>query len=365
MNKTQLAFIVALSVVSTPALAAEINVGGGTIKIDEGGVTIGEGVIEVTPDGIKVPGVVVKPSGESTTAAQPQGGSAPGQVFTGTDFSGANHSGRDYSGGRFIGVDFSDANLTNANFTGAEFQGVDFADANLTGAIFTNARFQGDDFADANLTRANFTEAHFQGVDFSDSNLQDACFMRANLIANDFRDAMLNGAVFTDVSRIGNDFGNTDLSGIVWKGSGACPKKTAAIEQPSITTAATITQELAKGKDAKVDLRVNFEFDSDKIQAQGHAQVLEIANALKSVDLAKQRVMIEGHTDNVGNDAYNLDLSYRRAITVMRTLSEQYGIESGRLQVKGFGETQPVASNEIDEGRALNRRVTLVNLGEN
>ncbi len=143
MNKTQLALIVALSVISMPGLAAEINVGGGTITIDEGGVSIGKGVIEVTPDAIRVPGVVVKPGVESKTAAQPQGGSAPGQVFTGTDFSGANHSGRDYSGGRFIGVDFSDANLSNANFTGAEFQGVDFADANLTGAIFVNTRSQG------------------------------------------------------------------------------------------------------------------------------------------------------------------------------------------------------------------------------
>ncbi len=176
---------------------------------------------------------------------------------------------------------------------------------------------------------------------------------------------MLKGAVFTNASRIGNDFGSTDLSGIVWKGAGACPQKQAAVAQPSVTTAETITQALAQGKDAKVDLRVNFEFDSDKVQAQGHAQVLEIANALKSSSLADQRVMIEGHTDNVGNDGYNLDLSYRRAITVMRALSEQYDVDSSRLQVKGFGESQPVASNDSDDGRALNRRVTLVNLGGN
>ncbi len=58
-----------------------------------------------------------------------------------------------------------------------------------------------------------------------------------------------------------------------------------------------------------------------------------------------------------------MDLSYRRAITVMRALSENYGIASSRFEVKGFGEVQPVASNDTETGRGLNRRVTLVNLG--
>lgn len=363
MNRSLWLFPVILLALSMSSFANEVNVGGGAVKVDEGGVSIGGGVIEVTPGGIKVPGVNVNTGAKSKWETGRRGQSAAGQIFNGSDFSDADLSGRDFSGGRFIGVDFSGANLSRANFTDADFQGVDFGDTNLTDAVFINSRFQGDDFSDANLARANFTSAHFQGADFSDANLQNTCFMRAHLIGNDFSSAVLSGAIFVDTSRIGNDFGNADLSEVVWKGPSACRSEQVAVARPEVTTAATITQALARGKDAQVDLTVNFEFDSDKIQAQGHVQVLEIANALKSAELTNQRVMIEGHTDSVGKDDYNFDLSYRRAVSVMRALVEQYGIDHSRLQVNGFGETRPVATNDTDEGRGLNRRVTLVNIG--
>lgn len=115
--------------------------------------------------------------------------------------------------------------------------------------------------------------------------------------------------------------------------------------------------------DGKVDLTGNFETDSDKIKADAHVQVMEIANALRAPELSRTRVRIEGHTDDVGENDYNLDLSYRRAIRVIRNLVEEYGISSERFEVKGYGEDQPVVSNEFSEGRALNRRGTLVNLG--
>ncbi len=344
-------------------MATDININEGAVKVDEGGVFIGDGAIKVTPEGITVPGVDIKTGAGTQAGSQQKGGSATGQVFTGTDFSDTNFAGRDFSGSKFVGVDFSDSNLSNANFTGAVFQGVDFGDTNLTAAIFVNAQIQGDDFGRANLTRANFSQAHLQGADFSKANLNGACFIRANLVGNDFTGSQLKGAVFTGANRIGNDFGGLDLSAVVWKGVSDCPHKQSGAARPQVTTAATITQALVQGKDARVDLTVNFEFDSDRIEAQGHAQVLEIANALKSDELAGQRVLIEGHTDNVGSDKYNLDLSYRRSITVMRTLTEQYGVDHGRVQVKGFGEARPVADNDTEEGRAINRRVTLVNLG--
>jgi OOP family OmpA-OmpF porin len=74
--------------------------------------------------------------------------------------------------------------------------------------------------------------------------------------------------------------------------------------------------------------------------------------------------MIEGHTDNIGKDNYNKDLSYRRATRVLSTLAEQYGIQASRLSAQGFGKDRPVASNASDLGRAQNRRVTIVNLGQ-
>jgi outer membrane protein OmpA-like peptidoglycan-associated protein len=70
-------------------------------------------------------------------------------------------------------------------------------------------------------------------------------------------------------------------------------------------------------------------------------------------------ININGHTDNVGDDQSNLTLSQKRAASVVTYLLAK-GIVSGRLDSAGFGETQPVAPNDTDEGRALNRRVEFV-----
>ncbi len=67
-------------------------------------------------------------------------------------------------------------------------------------------------------------------------------------------------------------------------------------------------------------------------------------------------VTIEGHTDADGSDDYNLDLSQRRAESVVAWLSEQ-GVEAGRLTAVGKGEAEPISDNESDAGKAANRRV--------
>jgi len=70
---------------------------------------------------------------------------------------------------------------------------------------------------------------------------------------------------------------------------------------------------------------------------------------------------VEGHTDNVGDDANNLVLSTDRALTVMETLVRM-GISEDRLTSKGLGETQPLDDNNVPEGRANNRRVEFVKI---
>jgi outer membrane protein OmpA-like peptidoglycan-associated protein len=72
------------------------------------------------------------------------------------------------------------------------------------------------------------------------------------------------------------------------------------------------------------------------------------------------KLTVEGHTDNIGGDSYNLDLSKRRSEAVKHTLVSQYGIASDRLLTGGFGASRPVESNDTLEGRARNRRVELV-----
>jgi len=70
------------------------------------------------------------------------------------------------------------------------------------------------------------------------------------------------------------------------------------------------------------------------------------------------QVLIEGHTDSMGSDEYNAKLSGQRAGAVWKYLVSK-GIDATRLQAKGLGETQPIASNDTEEGRAKNRRVEL------
>jgi outer membrane protein OmpA-like peptidoglycan-associated protein len=72
---------------------------------------------------------------------------------------------------------------------------------------------------------------------------------------------------------------------------------------------------------------------------------------------------VEGHTDGVGATDYNQDLSERRAMSVQRFLVQQ-GIPNGSIAARGFGKTQPVATNGTAAGRQQNRRVELVVSGE-
>jgi outer membrane protein OmpA-like peptidoglycan-associated protein len=75
---------------------------------------------------------------------------------------------------------------------------------------------------------------------------------------------------------------------------------------------------------------------------------------------ADWRITIEGHTDNVGTDAYNQDLSTRRAAAVKDALVRDFKVPAGRLTTAGFGESRPRETNDTIAGRARNRRVELV-----
>ena len=73
----------------------------------------------------------------------------------------------------------------------------------------------------------------------------------------------------------------------------------------------------------------------------------------------KVKLDIQGHTDNVGTDQYNDDLSLRRAESVKKFLVSN-GIDEARLTTQGFGSSQPIATNDTEEGRAENRRIEFV-----
>ncbi len=102
---------------------------------------------------------------------------------------------------------------------------------------------------------------------------------------------------------------------------------------------------------------VFFAFDKADVRPRGRVIIDKIAEFLYKNQ--ERTVSIEGHTDSRGSDEYNMDLSQRRADSV-RFLLISSGIHSSRIQAKGMGESYPIASNDNDGGRQLNRRVEII-----
>jgi outer membrane protein OmpA-like peptidoglycan-associated protein len=101
-----------------------------------------------------------------------------------------------------------------------------------------------------------------------------------------------------------------------------------------------------------------FDVNSDRLKGESYGSLKEIANVL--TENADVKVQIVGHTDSDGDEAANLDLSRRRAASVKTALSTQFGIDAGRLDTDGRGESQPVDKNDTPAGKANNRRVEFI-----
>jgi outer membrane protein OmpA-like peptidoglycan-associated protein len=97
-----------------------------------------------------------------------------------------------------------------------------------------------------------------------------------------------------------------------------------------------------------------FGFDSTAIQPAGRSNLATLSSNLEKYP--DSNVLIVGHTDNVGADAYNMTLSERRAESAASYLRQQ-GVDAGRIRTEGRGEMEPVADNATDTGRQENRRV--------
>jgi OOP family OmpA-OmpF porin len=99
-----------------------------------------------------------------------------------------------------------------------------------------------------------------------------------------------------------------------------------------------------------------FDFDRSVIKPEGQAALNQLVAKLKTVTV--EVVIVVGHTDSVGTDAYNLKLGQRRAEAVKRYLTSQ-GVEASRVYSDSKGENQPIASNKTAQGRSENRRVVV------
>ncbi len=104
-----------------------------------------------------------------------------------------------------------------------------------------------------------------------------------------------------------------------------------------------------------------FDLDQSELKPESFTELVLLADFLKS----SPDIVIElgGHTDNIGSEAYNLDLSQRRALAVRNFLTDNE-IHEDRILVRGYGASKPVADNETEAGRALNRRTEMRILGE-
>lgn len=104
-----------------------------------------------------------------------------------------------------------------------------------------------------------------------------------------------------------------------------------------------------------INLNINFDNNSTEIKKMYNDKVDSFAKIMQ--ENKSLTAIIEAHTDSKGSDSYNQNLSDRRAISIVNAL-KKHNIDSTRLKAIGYGETQPIASNDTAEGKAMNRRVT-------
>jgi OmpA-OmpF porin, OOP family len=108
----------------------------------------------------------------------------------------------------------------------------------------------------------------------------------------------------------------------------------------------------------KMTIHVNFDFDKSKIRKADEAELKKAIEFVKKYPNAN--VKIEGHTDSIGTEKYNLRLSERRANAVANYLIEKGAVKKSDISTTGYGETRPIADNKTAKGRAENRRAEIL-----
>ena len=166
------------------------------------------------------------------------------------------------------------------------------------------------------------------------------------------------GAIIGGV--IGDKAGNTAVGAILGAGVGGTAG--AFIGDYMDKQAAELERDLENAKVERIgegikvtfDSGILFDFDKSTLRSASQEQIRRFAEALTKYE--DTDILIAGHTDATGSEDYNMTLSRRRAESVANYL-ENLGVSRTRFTITGFGETQPIASNDAAEGQQLNRRV--------
>ncbi len=146
-----------------------------------------------------------------------------------------------------------------------------------------------------------------------------------------------------------------------WQGRTMAELKVIEIEPMADEMVFVKAEDLAKGIQDEGHAavhQIHFDTNSDKIEPESKPAIDEIAKLLK--ESPELKVILVGHTDSQGGLQYNMDLSHRRASSVATVLEVDYAIDSKRLGAAGIGYLAPMASNRTEEGRAMNRRVEII-----
>lgn len=142
----------------------------------------------------------------------------------------------------------------------------------------------------------------------------------------------------------------------VFSGCASAPQQTLATQQAE-TLQTLGFKKIEDGWKLILPDRVLFDFNKKELKPEQRRSISKVSDELKSVQI--NRVRIEGHTDNIGAPDYNQQLSLQRAHSVAGIFVAN-GFAAENVEEKGNGETQPVADNATEEGRAENRRVEII-----
>jgi outer membrane protein OmpA-like peptidoglycan-associated protein len=161
---------------------------------------------------------------------------------------------------------------------------------------------------------------------------------------------------------IGNELGNTALGAII----GAAVGGTAGVlignymdkqaEEMENDIAGAKIERVGEGIKITFDSGILFATNSSTLESQAKTNINNLATILNKYP--DTNILVTGHTDFDGTDQYNQSLSERRAKTVS-DYAKMQGVSSSRFSVVGLGESEPVASNDTEEGKRMNRRVEI------
>ena len=166
----------------------------------------------------------------------------------------------------------------------------------------------------------------------------------------DSSDACRNTPAGTQVDSRGCEI-DSDRDGVV-DSRDNCPDTTANL---AVDSNGCPIMELTQRRQ---ELLVNFDYNRSEVKPQYDNEIEDFAEFMEVY--GNTNVVIEGHTDSRGSDAYNQALSERRANAVRDELVNENGIAAERVSTVGYGESRPVSSNDTDAGRAQNRRIEAV-----